>query len=217
MVRHAIAPLDKEARREAILRAASDLFIAGDGTLPSAAEIAAAAGLAKGTVYLYFRTKEEIFMALLLQGLEILLSAIATIFRLAKGKHADKVSVFCATYIDHLHRYPELLRLDALGYAMLENNIEPTKLRMFKRGFAEKLVQTGQVIDQALKLTDGRGVRLVMRTFALTRGLWQSSRLSEHDESFEGEPILAAIHPEFSTELREALTEYWRGALAGPK
>jgi AcrR family transcriptional regulator len=40
----------------------------GDGELPAASEIAAAAGLAKSTVYIYFRTKGAIFAAILLDG-----------------------------------------------------------------------------------------------------------------------------------------------------
>jgi AcrR family transcriptional regulator len=67
MARRAVAMEDKKKRRQAILVAARDLFNASDGTLPAASEIAAAADLAKGTVYIYFRTKEEIFLALLLQ------------------------------------------------------------------------------------------------------------------------------------------------------
>jgi AcrR family transcriptional regulator len=50
------------------LTAADELFAAAQDQLPSVSSIAEAAGLAKGTVYLNFETKEEIFAQLLLEG-----------------------------------------------------------------------------------------------------------------------------------------------------
>ncbi len=214
MVRHAIGTEDKQARRDAILGAASALFVAGDGTLPGAAQIAAAAGLAKGTVYLYFRTKEEIFIALLLHDLDVLLGDIAGTFRTTKGRRADKVAAFLAAYAGHLRRNPALLRLDALGYGVLERNLDPAKLRAFKLAFAGRLVETGTAIEEALRLPGGRGVPLLMRSFALTRGLWQSSHAHAGPAVLEAEAALAPLFPDFDAELVEALTEYWRGALA---
>ena len=205
MVQHAIASEDKQARRESILNAGSALFLSGDGTLPAVAEIAAKAGLAKGTVYLYFQTKEEIYIALLLQALDTLLSGISQTFQDARGRRADKVSAFLSTHVEYLRGHPELLRLDALGYGVLENNLDEGKLRYFKTTFISKLLETGRVVEEALRLSEGRGSSLLMRTFALTRGLWQSYHPCQ-------EPMLIPL--DFNRELIEALTEYWRGALA---
>lgn len=63
---------EKEARRAAILDAARHVFFSKG--LPSATvdEIAQRAELSKGTLYLYFRTKEEIYISLMDEGIEIL-------------------------------------------------------------------------------------------------------------------------------------------------
>lgn len=60
----AINAQDKELRREAILDAAESLWLSQPERMANVAEIAAAAGLAKGTVYLYFRSKEELLLAI---------------------------------------------------------------------------------------------------------------------------------------------------------
>lgn len=64
MSSRAMNPEDKELRREAILDAAEQLWLSQPDRLANVAEIAAAAGLAKGTVYLYFRSKEELLLAI---------------------------------------------------------------------------------------------------------------------------------------------------------
>ena len=68
MGKRAYGSQDKLARRHDILEAARRLFHRGGGELPSVARIAEAAGLAKGTIYLYFETREAIYADLLLQG-----------------------------------------------------------------------------------------------------------------------------------------------------
>jgi hypothetical protein len=90
-----------------------------DGRLPTAAEVAAAAGLAKGTVYLYFKTKEEIFANVLLEGWLPILQATELVFKRSKGKRLDQAHAFIASIVDHLGKHPELLRLDTLSAGVL--------------------------------------------------------------------------------------------------
>ena len=211
---HAHALEDKAARRAAILQAASFLFAAGEGRLPTAAEIASATDLAKGTVYLYFRTKEEIFAALLLEGWLAVMQETGAHFQTKKGSRAAKVDAFLTALVAHLEGHPELLRLDALGYGVLERNMSRDTLTAYKAEYMIHLEKTGSVIDAALRTAEGRGLELLMRTYALTRGLWQSYQKKE-------ETLLAGVtvsqkfvEKPFGRELREALTEYWRGALS---
>ena len=60
----ALGAQDKEERRGEILDAAEKLFLRHPDRMASVAEVAEAAGLAKGTVYLYFPGKEEMLLAL---------------------------------------------------------------------------------------------------------------------------------------------------------
>jgi AcrR family transcriptional regulator len=68
-------PKDK---REAILAAASSLFGNYGYRRTSIDDIAQEAGIAKGTVYLYFKSKEEIFRALSQQLLDHMLASAET-------------------------------------------------------------------------------------------------------------------------------------------
>ena len=213
MTQRATAHEQKQARRAVILKAAIELYRAGDGSLPTASQIAAAAGLAKGTVYLYFQTKEEIFAALLLQGWVTVLEMVEADFQADEVAEGDRIEAFLDNLTEHLSWSRELLRLDAFGSGVLEKNMTVAALRQFKQEFNDHLSQAGSSIDRALRLPEGRGIVVLMRTYALIRGLWQSA---QHEAPMTDGPDPAwKLTPEtYFRELREALGEYWRGALA---
>lgn len=206
MAKRAYGREDKEERRDAILAVAAGLFRQGRGELPSAATIAAGAGLAKGTVYLYFRTKEAIFATLLLRGWGEVVDMLETVFT---DQERDPVAVFLSAYVAHLDAHPELLRLDAQR-GMLERNLGGPDLIDFKTAFLARLHSGGERIEQALGLTPGRGIQLLLRTHALTVGLWQSMGT---DSTILPDAGAEPFPHDFATELAEALAEYWRGAL----
>src|SRR5437867_9426872 len=60
----AIQAQDKQERYHAILDAAEQLLLRSPEHSANMAEVAEQAGLAKGTIYLYFPSKEELFLAL---------------------------------------------------------------------------------------------------------------------------------------------------------
>jgi len=210
MKQRATDDTEKAARRSAILDAARRLYMEDSRQLPSAARIAESVGLAKGTLYLYFRTKEEIFLALLAQEFASLLQLVQEVF---SSTPVPPPSEYLARYVAHLDRHPELLRLDSMAYSVLEQNMGEPQLRAFKLGLTEGLVNAGALLDQALGLPAGRGTTLLMRTYALTRGLWQSLDYPPAMRAVLADPVFAPIRPDFRSELTEALAEYWRGAL----
>ncbi len=61
---------EREARREAILNAAADVFSRKNFYEATLEEIAAEAELAKGTLYYYFKDKQDIFASLIRRGLQ---------------------------------------------------------------------------------------------------------------------------------------------------
>jgi TetR/AcrR family transcriptional regulator len=225
MKTRAISSDDKHIKRSMILQAARELFLADDRQLPAVATIAKQANLAKGTVYLYFSTKEEIFLALLAEEFAGLLTAIRHYLQacVSSKKQDKKLSknqkqalatglIECITA--YLQSHPEFLRLDAMSYSVLEQNLSDEFLHAFKVELTRHLVDAGSQLDQIMTLEHGRGVSLLLRTYALMRGLWQSLDYPEHLQKLLAHPMFEPIRPEFHLELRAALGEYWTGALA---
>ena len=63
---------EKEARREDIIDAAEKIFFQKGVMVATMDEIAEAAELSKGTLYLYYKSKEDLYLAVCLRGMEIM-------------------------------------------------------------------------------------------------------------------------------------------------
>ncbi|ACF13675.1 transcriptional regulator, TetR family [Chloroherpeton thalassium ATCC 35110] len=63
---------EKEQRRKSILKAATEVFFEKGFQQASMDMIAERSQLAKGTLYLYFKSKEDLYLALMEDGLDIL-------------------------------------------------------------------------------------------------------------------------------------------------
>ena len=63
---------EKEARREEIIDAAQKIFFQKGLQIATMDEIAEAAELSKGTLYLYYKSKEDLYLAVMMRGMDTL-------------------------------------------------------------------------------------------------------------------------------------------------
>src|SRR5260370_41945480 len=152
----------KQSRRSAILATAWQLFQGMPYSAIAMAEVAERAGLAKGTLYLYFRTKEELFLALQERQL---VDWFDEVDRALAADHAvrtsgDIVTLLCGT----LERRPGVARLLAILSPTLEQNIPFAEALRFTRALAARLAGTGTLLERRLPfLAAGAGARLPSR------------------------------------------------------
>ncbi|MCJ7546980.1 MAG: TetR/AcrR family transcriptional regulator [Deltaproteobacteria bacterium] len=73
---------EKAARQEAIMASARELFFTKGFTPTTMDEIASKAELSKGALYLYFSSKEDLYVTVLNEGLKILFDRIEAVFQL---------------------------------------------------------------------------------------------------------------------------------------
>jgi AcrR family transcriptional regulator len=215
VARRARQDWQKEARRQAILRAAEGLFVEADGALPSVAAVAAAAGLAKGTVYLYFRTKEEIFLGLLEWRLQ---DWIADMHR-SVAEAADLMTP--ATLVEGVCRYvvaePSVLMLASYAHSVLERNIDEARRVEFKRGLNDSLALLAADMHGRLPaLSMAAASRLLLHSYAFIVGLWQMADSSEEMRAALDKAGAHLLRLDFQSELRSGLLSLWRGGLAQP-
>jgi AcrR family transcriptional regulator len=204
---------ERAERRRQLLAAAHALFRA-TGELPSVALIAESAGVAKGSVYNSFSTKEEIFIALLEDRFSGLLAqVIATIATLPRDASAA-AAAFADGYTASVTAYPDLLALAGMTNAVLEKNLPIEAMLHFKTGLAAGLQAAGEVLEQRnRKMTRGAGADLLLHTWSLTLGLWQALDFPIAMKSQLKRTDLAILDRDYMIELRAAVFALWRGAL----
>ena len=136
----AIAHEDKAVRRHAILDAAEGLFLAQPDRIASVAEVAGKAGLAKGTVYLYFPSKEEMLLSLHERHVA---SFFAALMRLLAGRRPAGFDEVWRVTRDHLIRAPGYLPLTSRCFGLMDRDIPTEAALAFKMRVGEALAAAG--------------------------------------------------------------------------
>jgi TetR/AcrR family transcriptional regulator len=101
---------EKEYRKESILDAAQKVFFDKGLRLSTMDEIAETAELAKGTLYLYYHSKEDLYLAVLMRGLLILRSMFVEIITQSTPVIPTMVALY-QSYTEFYRRYPNYFRM----------------------------------------------------------------------------------------------------------
>ena len=133
-----------EFRSAEILEAARRVFARKGFAGASVDDIAETAGLAKGTLYIYFHSKRELYLAALRQGIAGLIEETRRNMEVARTA-AEKIRAFLATRI----RYAEKNRDFVAIYQAEFGSIHPACLnRDFKNLFQRQVRMLERVIEE---------------------------------------------------------------------
>src|SRR5919109_1232506 len=118
---------EKEDRKEQILSAAREVFFTEGIRHATVDAIAARAEVAKGTVYLYFRTKETLLAYLLLEGLDSLGERLAAANAESAGLDATaRLRRLALAYYHFYLQEPDYFRLMmAFDRGQFQESIRP--------------------------------------------------------------------------------------------
>mgnify|MGYP003478078440 CR=1 FL=1 len=141
----AIQAEDKEERHQALLDAAERLLLRTPERVPSVAEVADEAGLAKGTVYLYFPSKEELLLALHERNVQGFFRALIAVL---DGQGRVDVARILALTHEHMVEPPLFLPLAARVFGLMSQSIPAESAIAFKRRMAERLERAGAGLER---------------------------------------------------------------------
>jgi AcrR family transcriptional regulator len=207
----AVRAEDKEARHQAILDAAARLLQRDPDRVASVAEVAGEAGLAKGTVYLYFAGKEELLMALHERNVVAFFDALV-----ARLDSAVPLTITQVLHVlrQHMIEPPLFLPLASRCFGVIRRSLDADGARAFRRRMAGRLHKAGAGLERRFDtLHAGDGVDLLRHSYALALGLWQmaSSQREAGTRATSGGSAMA--HTDVAGDLDRALTALWRGTL----
>lgn len=114
---------EKDSRKKLILRSARSLFFKKGFNKVTVNEIARSAELGKGSIYLYFDSKEEIYAQILLNDIDDFNRRVSVL--LEKGGSAtDLLTEFSYIYIDFFLNEGELFRI------LMTYMLQPAKMNL---------------------------------------------------------------------------------------
>ncbi len=211
--RRARGPADKAARRQAILAAAGELFEEAAGQLPSVDQVARRAGLAKGTVYLYFGAKEEMFLALLTAELGDWFQSLSAMLNDDAATRSG-ARTLAEAMVSDLAQRRNMLRLAVQCHGTLEQQVAEDAVVAFKQVTAGGLAQLGGLVEERFpRITRGEGPTLLLQIYALIVGLWQLAEPARSARAILQRPEFSNLRPDFEHALTGGVTAILQGAL----
>jgi AcrR family transcriptional regulator len=198
-------PQQKAARKDSILDAAAECFLNNGHKLPSAADVAKQAGIGKGTVYLYFRTKEEIFLALFSYQMRNFLNSLRSLSPELSIAEQLSEKIVCFNEIQ-----PSFMPLAGMLHSVLETNLPVDVLHEFKAELSNLLESTGTVMDQHFKREAGFSEQALIHSYSMLLGLWQVLQWPKALESARDEPVFSPLRRRLQDELPTAFEKIWR-------
>ncbi len=172
------------------------------------AALAREVGLAKGTLYLYFHTKEEIFIALVLDELRLWVGTLGKALD-ATAPDPDAVAAALASTLLPRRR---LLRLLALVHPVLEQNLTEAAIVDFKRALLSLTDPLAARIEALTPtLSTGDGQRFLRRMVAVVIGLQLTTQDAPRVRAAMAAAGLDIATPDLRQELEQTLAALLRG------
>jgi AcrR family transcriptional regulator len=176
-----------EFRRTEIVDAVRSVFARRGFALGIMDEIAKEAGIAKGTIYLYFRSKTEIYKAVLDHDMKALKKSTLERIDAAKSLR-DKIGAFTLVRLEYAEARKEFFRI----MDSEQGNVSLTRSQ-YRDWLREPVLRLASAIEEASRRGEIRSVppeRVAWIIADMTRGtiqrrlLGQSDTLSGEDSAF---------------------------------
>lgn len=197
------SPAAKAERRAQILAAADGLLASRDLHDVSMADVARRAGLAKGTLYLYFRTREALLLGLVERALEDWFDALDA--SLAGGRGWVPASALAERVTGTYAERPLLRRLLPLLGPVLEANLDGDDALRFRWRVAGRLATSGALLERrTVFLRPGDGARLILHLQGLAAGIQTLAEPAQAVADVLEAPGLEVFRLDFGREYRAA-------------
>jgi len=206
-------PEQKELRRQVIMEGAARLFATCPYQDLHIATLARLLGLAKGTLYLYFPSKEALFLAVLKVEMAAWFRGAAE--RLQATPPGTAPALVAKGLVREMLNRPLLPGLQALVHGVLEQNTPPAEAKAFAMFLQDGVDRVGALLEQAVPALDrGRGGEFLLRFYGLVIGTrLMSSRPPAVREALQ-DSSLSLFDFTFESLFRNSVVDMLHGMLA---
>ncbi len=159
--------LEKRERRKAILEAAKTVFAEKGYEGAILDDIASGAGYAKGTIYLYFSSKEDLFLSLMEWEIGKFTDIIRDVLK-KPGQPLKKVSILVRNVLTHFEADKEFFRIFTPERGGLTETNHPELRKRILPKYREALFLTSRLIREGIKENEIRKSDPLTLAHALT-------------------------------------------------
>ena len=156
------SPALTAARKEEIVAACAKLYETMSFKEITIKEIADETSFTRTSIYNYYETKEEIFLALLQKEYELWVEAMEGVMEREDTLTRDQVAQMLACT---LTGRPRLLRLLSMNLYDMEANSRPERLAEFKRAFGASLTAVERMLQRYIPEMDEEARRRFLYSF----------------------------------------------------
>lgn len=194
---------EKKQRRKQIIDAAEQVIFSKGLEQSTMKEIAEKAELSKGTLYLYFKNKKELYLAITRRGSDILNERFAKVFSSGSDHTGiELIQLIGETYLEFVKENPDYFK--AFMYYETLSDVEELQESEFARGCEENRREALNLIIRALQIGMHDGTvddhydpqELAMVILSSTRGITTVSHMRGVGHHFE---ILEEMEIEVNT------------------
>lgn len=206
----------KQERRQLILEAAWAIFQRSSYEAVTMEAVARETSLAKGTLFLYFRTKEELFLAVTAEQITAWFSRVDQ--HLAEMAEPAPLTSVAQILADSVSQQAGFARLMAILSTGLEQNVSFAASLAFKENLLTQMARTGNALERCLAfLQPGEGAHLLMQCQALLVGFWHLADPAPVICEVLKRPEMQVFKVDFEQEFHQALLALLKGLEQGSR
>ncbi len=171
------SPALTAARREEIIEACAKLYETMSFREITIKEIGAATSFTRTSIYNYFETKEEIFLALLQREYELWVEAMNAVMEQKDHLTRDELAqVLAGTLTDR----PRLLRLLSMNHFDMEAHSRPGKLAEFKVAYGASLETVTRMVGKYIpEMGEAERQQFLYAFFPFIYGIYPYTSVTE--------------------------------------
>jgi TetR/AcrR family transcriptional regulator len=199
---------EEKAKKKEHIKACALTLYQKSGELCSVDKIVKKSGVAKGTFYLYFKTKEEVFLDILSDMYAVYLEDVF------KGIDLNKVTLesLADSLVKPLVGNSDFLRLASIGPGILEKNVSEEKIIEFKLMLMQAMQKMGEVFLQlSPRLKPEKVSEMIVVSFSLIIGIFQQSDISGELKKLSEKPEIKDLFIDFEKITSRSLVALWKG------
>ena len=167
----------KDIRIQQIAKAAAKLYEKNDYEKITLAAIADELSFTRANLYKYIKSKEEIFLHIILSDLDAL---IAELERKLSSRSNVNIREFADIWTKALYKHKRLVELMSILYTVIEKNTTIEKLTVFKASLMGSLHKLFEIIKSALPTLDESAVSdFIYMQLYYVMGMYPATRQSE--------------------------------------